>query len=112
MKKNILFAVAILALAGVLFAFGAAHQTKGQVAFVSIVDADSFTLPLSQDKIYQLGAAEGAKIAVTLEVKDGKIRFIESVCRDHICENQGWLAHENEQAICLPAGVVVSIEAK
>ncbi|MEF9969374.1 MAG: NusG domain II-containing protein [Ruthenibacterium sp.] len=112
MKKNILFAAAILALAAVFWIWTTAHQTKGQTALVSIVDAQSITLPLDTDKVYVIDESEGAKCKVTLEVKDGKIRFIDSVCRDHICENEGWLAHENEQAICLPAGVVVSVEAK
>ncbi|MEG1445840.1 MAG: NusG domain II-containing protein [Ruthenibacterium sp.] len=110
MKKNILFAAAVLALAVALLLWQMANRTKGNTALVSIVDAKTITLSLSEDKIYTLDTADGAKIPVTLEVKDGKIRFVQSVCHDHICENQGWLAHENEQAICLPAGVVVSVE--
>ena len=45
-----------------------------------------------------------------LEVKEGKIRFINSVCPDHVCEGFGWLSKEEDKAVCAPARVVVSIE--
>ena len=47
---------------------------------------------------------------MTLEVKDGAVRFVNSVCPDHICENTGWLRLEGEAAVCAPAGVSVTVE--
>ena len=46
---------------------------------------------------------------VTLEVKDGQIRFINSICPDHLCEGFGFISMEDESAICMPAGVAVLI---
>lgn len=45
-----------------------------------------------------------------LEVKDGAVRFVDSVCPDHICENTGWLRLEGEAAVCAPAGVAVTVQ--
>ncbi|WP_367925183.1 NusG domain II-containing protein [uncultured Ruthenibacterium sp.] len=106
MKKNILFAVAVLVVAGVLALWGA-QRGAGAQAVVSVADGQTQRIPLSQDGLYSI---EGAPFPVTLEVKEGAIRFVDSQCPDHICENFGWLSKEYDQAICAPAGVVVSIE--
>lgn len=110
MKRNILFALCVLALAAVIFVFFTLGRPQGAVATVDIADGQSFTIPLAKDDIMQIGIADGAKLDVMLEIKNHKIRFINSLCADHICENFGWLGAEHDQAICLPAGVVVSIE--
>ena len=69
--------------------------------------AETQRIPLSRDGTYSI---EGAPFSVTLEVRDGAIRFVDSQCPDHICENFGWLSKEHDQAVCAPAGVVVSVE--
>lgn len=51
----------------------------------------------------------GAPFPVTLEVKDGGIRFVHSQCPDHRCEDFGWLRREGDWALCAPAGVMVRI---
>ncbi len=78
MKKNILFALAVILLAGVIAVTRVMTRTEGA--------------------------------PVTLEVSEGRIRFINSRCPDHICEGYGWLSKEHDQAVCMPAGVVVSVE--
>ena len=89
MKKNILFALAVILLAGVIAVTRVMTRTEGTTARVEITDAETITLPLD---------------------KDGRIRFINSRCPDHICEGYGWLSKEHDQAVCMPAGVVVSVE--
>ena len=101
MKKNILFALAVILLAGVI------AVTRVTTARVEITDAETITLPLDKDGTYEI--SEG-KLPVTLEVSEGRIRFINSRCPDHICEGYGWLSKEHDQAVCMPAGVVVSVE--
>ena len=106
MKKNILFALAILAAAGLLALWGMGRGAGAQ-AVVSVAQGETRRISLAQDGVYQI---EGAPFPVTLEVKDGAIRFVDSQCPDHICENYGWLSREHDQAICAPGGVVVTIE--
>ena len=69
---------------------------------MEITDAETITLPLDKDGTYEI--SEG-KLPVTLEVSEGRIRFINSRCPDHICEGYGWLSKEHDQAVCMPAGV-------
>ncbi len=46
---------------------------------------------------------------VTLEVKDHKIRFINSECPDGTCEKMGFLSSAGQTAACIPAKVIVTI---
>lgn len=48
---------------------------------------------------------------VVLQVKDGKIRFYESTCRDKICIRSGFLSRPGESAACLPNEVAVKLVA-
>lgn len=107
MKKNILFALAIILLAVVISVVNVMTRTQGATARVEITDAETITLPLDKDGTYKI--SEG-KLPVTLEVSEGRIRFVDSQCPDHICEGYGWLSKEHDQAVCMPAGVVVSVE--
>ncbi len=47
---------------------------------------------------------------VTLEIKDGKIRFIDSKCPDGTCEKMGLLSNVGDTAACVPAKTVVTIK--
>ncbi len=47
---------------------------------------------------------------VTLEIKNSKIRFINSHCPDKTCEKSGFLSDVGDTAACVPAKTVVTIE--
>lgn len=111
MKKNLLFAAAVLAVAAGLFLLLQMNRGSGAEASVRVADSGGFTLPLDTDGVFRYTAEEtGALLPFTLEVKDGQIRFVDSVCPDHVCEGYGWLSHTFDEAICMPARVVVSID--
>ena len=91
MKKNIGFALGVLAVAALFFLMR--PGSTGAEARVDIAGGGTVCLPLSQDGVYPI---EGAALPVTLEVKDGAVRFVVSVCPDHICENTGGLRLEGD----------------
>ena len=81
--------------------------TKGDVAIVAIDStAKRQEISLAEDAIHTI--TEG-NFVVTLEVKDGAIRFINSQCPDHLCEGFGFVSEEDDFAVCMPAGVAVLI---
>ncbi len=47
---------------------------------------------------------------VTIRIENGRARVIEAQCEDKLCVNCGWLDSNGDMAVCLPAGVVVSVE--
>jgi hypothetical protein len=50
---------------------------------------------------------EGIKQVVVVE--KGRIRFLESDCRDKICVNSGWLTKTGDKAVCIPAKTTITI---
>ena len=108
---NLLFAVAVLAVAGVLFAQRAAHAT-GSALEAELIYGDANTVQkfsLDKDAAYDV---DTGYYTVHIEVKDGAARFVDSPCPDHICEGFGWIAAENQTATCLPARAVLTIVPK
>lgn len=112
MRKNflrdLLFAAAVLLLAGAIALWRAHTGAPGALARV-VIDgrSEDVLLSLAEDGLYSI---EGGRLSVTLEIAGGRIRFTGSRCPDHICEHAGWLSQEYDQAVCLPAGVSVTVE--
>ena len=104
-------AAAFVLAAALYFGVRAAHSSKGSglQATVDFGDGITETLPLDTDHdyLYDVG-----NYVVHLQVKDGAIAFLDSQCPDHVCEGFGWVATEYDTAVCMPAGVVLSIEAE
>lgn len=112
MKKNdILLIVAALVLAAGVFIWFKIGQDKGTPAWV-IVSVDGMDIaryPLDEDKVYTLNPHEGQKNV--LEIKDGFVQIVESDCSDHICEYQGKISKNGELIVCLPHGLIVTVES-
>ncbi len=49
---------------------------------------------------------------LTVRVENGRICVLEAQCADKLCINCGWLQENGDMAVCLPAGVVVTVEGK
>ena len=99
----LLICVSFLLLALVLI-----HPQRSGSEFAAQVTSNGkvvMILDLNQPGIYHIDAL----IPVTLEVNDGAIRFIDSVCPNHDCEAFGYIDTPFETAICLPAKVAVQI---
>ena len=71
MRKNLLFAAAVLAVAGALFLLRS--HDSGVYAEVTLPDGSTRALPLDEDARYDIPAQDG--ITVHLVVEDGGIRF-------------------------------------
>lgn len=66
---------------------------------------DKIDLVNAEDAVIHLDTTP----AVTLEIKDGKIRFTDALCPDKTCEKTGWLEKSGDTAACLPAKVAVTV---
>ena len=110
---NTVFALAVLAAAAGLFAWRSARSAAGDAplqAQLTYGDGNAVqTFPLETDAVYDV---DTGYFTVHLEVKDGQIRFYDSPCPDHICENYGWISLEDQQAVCMPAHAVLMIVPK
>ena len=100
--------VTLLAVVAIVLTLDSFFTVPGEnaVAVVSGPEIETQRISLREDGVYHIEAA----LPVTLRVEKGRIRFEDSKCPDHICEKVGWIEKEPQQAVCMPAGVVVSIE--
>ena len=104
--NKILIGGLILVIAAIMV-FRSLTAQKGKIAMVQFDDVDYYyEITLEKEDTYTI--TEG-NFVVTLDVKDGRIRFINSVCPDHLCEGFGYISNEDDFAICMPAGVAVLI---
>ena len=104
MKANLIFAAVLLAVAAVLFLF-LRGRAAGAVAVLTYGDAGQrMEIPLDRDQRYDTGY-----YTIHLEVKGGKIAFVDSPCPDHVCEGYGWLGKDGDWAACLPAKATVTV---
>lgn len=69
--------------------------------------AETILLTGHPDEIFTLDEQPN----VTFEINQGRIRFINAVCPDKLCEQSGFLDAPNETAACLPYRVAVRIVA-
>ncbi len=76
-------------------------------AVVEVGGRRAMEIDLSQDGLYKV---EGRQGRMTLEVNRGRIRAVESSCEKKICVKTGFISSPQERIICVPNGVVVSIE--
>lgn len=105
---NIVFAIVILALAAVLLVVRNRHASGSKLTAELIYGDNNTTMDLSLDKDATYDVDTGY-YTVHIEVQDGRARFVDSPCPDHICESFGWLSAEDQTATCLPARAVLTI---
>lgn len=105
-KKNLIFTIILLVVAAGLFLWQRSTAVTGPRAELSYGKDKSVILSLSKDGFHDISTG---KYTVHLEVKEGRIRFVDSPCPDHLCEAFGWLQNENDWAACLPAEAILTV---
>ena len=80
----------------------------GGEAVVTTPDGET-VLSLNRPGTYAFAGKDG--LTVQLAVEEGRIRFLSSGCPDKVCVRSGWLSRTGQTAACLPAGVVVRVQA-
>ena len=110
-KRDLIFLAVLLAAAGLLFLFFWSRvKAPAATAVVTVGLGEAQTtqrISLAENGLHSI---EGGRLPVLLLVEDGGIRFVDSVCPDHLCEGFGILRGEGDWAACLPAEVTVQIE--
>ena len=101
----VLFA-ALLLICGVLSAFLLLRRPDGTVANVYRDGELIYSVDLSNvTETYEIKLDED-----THQIEPGRIRVVDSVCRDHICEETGWIGDRSFPIVCLPHRLVIRVE--
>ncbi|MFA5570561.1 MAG: NusG domain II-containing protein [Sphaerochaetaceae bacterium] len=71
--------------------------------------SNTYVFDVSVDRIERFSGPVGT---TTVEIKDHKVRVVDSDCRDKVCVAAGWIEKPGQWIICLPNDVFVLIEGK
>lgn len=84
------------------------NTENGRIAVITVDGTvqREIDLTLQKDCIFTLETNP----VVTLQIKDGKIRFTDSKCPDSTCEKAGFLSKVGDTAACVPAKTVVTVK--
>lgn len=91
-----------------IFLFTRNSGTGNQVEI--LVDGNvKFIYSLNDERKIIIDGFIGTSVA---EIKDGKVRMIDSPCRDKLCIKQGFICKKGENIICVPNRVVIKIRGE
>ncbi len=103
-NKYDLMLIVVLTLLSVLFYIQLRSHNKSSVAIVQYKGNIVATLPLSKNTVFKIDDG------IIAEVKDGRIRLIESTCKNQFCVKQGWT--NSFPIVCVPNELMITIENK
>lgn len=84
-------------------------SNEGKETLIKVGNGPVQRVSLKTDRRINL---EGEKGRVVIEIKEGRVRAVESSCFQKICVNTGWINKPGQNIICLPNKVLVTIEGK
>lgn len=104
-KKEIIFIISILALAGILWSGFHISGQKDHNRIRITVDGKEFGIySLARDQVIHIGDTN------VCQIKNGKVTMIEATCPDHYCMKQKAIDEHGGSIICLPNKVVIEGE--
>jgi hypothetical protein len=98
--------IAALALLAFLFIRFWGDATQGEQARILVGGKEFSIVSLYKDQRLRIPGALGVS---ELEIRAGKIRFVDSPCQGKQCIHTGWLALGGEVAACLPNRITVQV---
>ncbi len=100
----------LFSLALVIFSYVYFWQTStANYATIKSPQQDAFIIDLNVAKTHQVQGELGMSL---LEVKNGKIRFTNSPCKNKICIQSGWHQHGGAVTACLPNRISVKLSSR
>lgn len=96
----------LAALTGLLFAWQWGHNEPGSSVHIHVGDAAWGHFPLQDNRNIQVPGILGDS---TLEIDNGKVRFLTSPCRNKVCLHSGWQSQSGHATACLPNRISIVI---
>lgn len=102
-------AVVVLACAALVAASAVAFAPRGGTPRAALLEtADGARLELPLDAPARV-TRNGRRGPFTVEVADGRARFLDSDCAQKLCVRAGWLTRTGETAACAPNGAALTL---
>lgn len=110
-KKDII--IIALALLAALALYLVANLTANDAVTTVVATVDGREVlrrPLVMNSDYEIPGKEGARNVIRVE--NGQVYMLEANCRDGLCIQQGRMKNTAKRIVCLPNGVVISLEGE
>ena len=103
-------ALLVLAVAGLFFLYHAywGGDGRGETVRILAPGQPPTTVSLKRNRTLTVAGRLGPSV---IEVRDGRVRFVSSPCRNKLCVRSGWLGRGGEFAACLPNGISLVVQA-
>lgn len=110
MTRGDLLAIAgAAALVGALFARYWQPPVAATQFEVRVAGESRARYSLDVDREIRVDGRDGISL---LKVENGRVRFVDSPCRNKVCIHGGWLSHSGDAAACLPNRVSIALSGK
>ena len=110
-KKDIIIIALALLAALALYLVSSLTASDAVTTVVESVDGkEVLRRPLAMNKDYEIPGKEDA--VNVIRVENGQVYMLEANCRDGLCIQQGRMKNTAKRIVCLPNGVVVSLEGE
>jgi hypothetical protein len=107
-KGDIFLVVLLLAAAAAIWGLFATQQTDRVYGEIWQDGERIYQFQLSDDYEKTL-EIQGKTYTDTVEIKDGKMRFVSADCPDKVCVHTGWISKSGQLAVCIPNRVMIRI---
>jgi len=98
-----LLVVAIVGLSVVRFRTGGTSEVV-----ISVDGEEAIRVPLSEDHLFSVDGTLGK---TEIEIKDKRVRVVDSPCKRKICVQSGWIDRPYQTIICVPNRVVINLQS-
>ncbi len=88
----------------IIASFGFKKKVKGDV-IVEVNGKYLYRFPSTADTVI---SEMGYKGPFKFQIKDGKVRMLDSTCPLHLCVKEGWISRGGDMIICIPNRVKIS----
>ncbi len=103
--KIIIFIIILICM--IWIAVSKIHSYKGKYAEISVCGEKLYKLDINKSQTMKIHGDNN--IILEIECKNGSIKVVSSECPDKICVKKGEISMSNENIVCLPAKVIITI---
>lgn len=107
-KNDMLFLAALIVVLVLILYLFYGKKSLGADVVVTVDGKEFGRYSLSEEQQINITDAKG-RITNVLLIQDGHADMIEADCPDQLCVHQSRISHENENIVCLPNKVVVTV---
>jgi len=108
-RNDKILAFGLVAVASFFFVRLFFISSEGSEVLIRVGNSPVQRVSLKMDRKIEIKGEKGKAI---IEIKDGRVRVVESSCLQKTCVNTGWINKPGQNIICLPNKVLITIEGK